>query len=135
MRDAGNHAFQNSAIAGVVQRTESQRIHHRQRPRAHRENVAENAADARCSALKGLNETRVIVRLDLERDGVVAADIDDARVLARPLQHQLAARRQLLQVQARALVGTVLAPHDAENAKFGIGGLAPQQRNDLVVFG
>src|SRR5207244_1047182 len=50
------------------------------------------------------------------------------------LQHQLAARRQLLQMQARTLVGAVLAPHHAEDAELSVGGFAPQQRNDFPVF-
>ncbi len=51
-----------------------------------------------------------------------------------PLQHQLAARGQLLQMNARALVGAVLAPHHAEDAELGVAGLAAEQRDDLVVF-
>ena len=53
---------------GIVERTEAQRIHHRDRPRAHGEDVAQNAADAGGRALKRLDEARVIVRFDLERD-------------------------------------------------------------------
>ena len=91
MGDAPDHAFQNSAIAiapfRIVQRAEAQRVQHRDRPRAHGENVAQDAADAGCRSLKRLDEAGVIVRLDLERDGVVVADIDDARVLARSHQH------------------------------------------------
>ena len=38
-------------------------------------------------------------------------------------------------MDARALVGAVLAPHHAEDAEFGVAGLAAQQRDDLVVLG
>ena len=118
----------------IVERAEAQRIQHRDGPRAHGEDVAQDAAHAGGRALKRLDEAGVVVRFDLEGDRVAAADIDDAGVLARPLHHQLAARRQLLQVQARALVGAVLAPHHAEDAEFGVGGLAAEERDDLLVL-
>ena len=98
-------------VCGIVQAAEAQRIHHRDGARAHGEDVAQDAADAGGRALEGLDEAGVIVRLDLEGDDVAAADIDDAGVLAGALHHQFAARGQLLQVNARALVGAVLAPH------------------------
>ena len=125
-----HHAGENTAIARprlrVVQAAEAQRIEHRDGPRAHGEDVAQNAAHARGRALKRLDEAGVVVRFDLERDHVTAADIHDAGVLSGPLHHQLAARRQLLQVQPRAFVRAVLAPHHAENAELGIARLAPQ---------
>ncbi len=75
------------------------------------------------------------MRLDLEGAGPAVADVDDAGVLARPLQHALAARGQALQVHARRFVGAVLAPHHAEDAEFGERGLAPaEQLLDLLVF-
>ena len=61
----------------------------------------------------------MIVRFDLESDGDAVADIDNAGILARPLQHVCAFRWQFFQVNARALVGTVFAPHDAEDTKLG----------------
>ena len=94
MGDAGDHAFEDAPVArargGIVGRPEAQRIHDGDRPRAHREDVAQNAADAGGRALKRLDKARMVVRFDLERDRVALADIDDARVLSRPLQHQLA---------------------------------------------
>ncbi len=126
MRDAGDDAFENPAIAWSVERTEAQRVHDRDRPRAHSEDVAQDSAYAGGRALERLDEAGMIVRFDLERDGVTIADIDDAGVLTRTLHHQLAAGRQLLQMQARAFVGAVLAPHHAENAEFGVVGFAAE---------
>ena len=100
-------------------RPKAQRIHHRDRPRAHGENVAQDSAHAGGCALKRLDERRMIVRLDFESAGPAVADIDDAGILAGPLQHALAARGQPLQMHARRFVGAVLAPHHAENAEFG----------------
>ena len=138
MRDARHHALEDTAVARavlrIVQWAEAQRIEHRDGPRAHGENVAQNAAHSRSRALKRLDKAGVVVRFDLERDHIAAAHIDDARVLAGTLHYQLAAGGQLLQVQARALVGAVLAPHHAEHAQFGIARLAAQNLHDLAVF-
>src|SRR5262249_21590904 len=93
MRDPRDYARKYAAIARAGRRigepSEAQRVHHRDRPRAHGEDVAQNSADARGRALKRLDEARVIVRFDLERDHVPAADIDDAGILARSLHYEL----------------------------------------------
>src|SRR5580658_1460361 len=127
----------DECVRGYVRldRPEPQRVHHRHRPRAHGEDVTQNSADARGCALKRLDERWVIVRLDLESAGPAVADVDDPGVLARPLQHALAARGQPLQVHARRFVGTMLAPHHAEYPKFGQRGLAVSQKLlDLFVL-
>ena len=49
-----------------------------------------------------------------------------------PDQHARALRRQLLQMEARAFIGAVLAPHDREDAEFGFVGLALEDRADFV---
>ena len=138
MRDAAHHAFQNAPVARagrwIVQAAEAEGIHHRDGPRAHGEDVAQNPAHAGGRALKRLDETGVVVRFDLERDRQAVADVDDAGVLARPLQHHACLGGQLLQMHARAFVGTVLAPHHAENAELGVAGLATQQAQDFFVF-
>ena len=134
MRDAGNHALENSAIARHVQRAESQRVHYGDRPRSHGKDVTQNSADAGGRALKRLDETGMVVRFDLERDRVPVADVDDAGVLAGTLQNPLAARRKFLQMQARAFVRAMLAPHHAEDAELGIGGFAAEQRDDFLVL-
>src|ERR1019366_426179 len=136
--NARDHARENAAVArpggGVVQPAESQRIHHRDGPRAHGENVAQNPANARRRALKRLDKAGMVVGFDLERNHVAAADIDDPRVLAGPLYHQFAARRQLLQVQAGALVRAVLAPHHRKYAQLGVARFAAEDIDDLAVF-
>src|ERR1700674_5778799 len=105
-----------------------QRVHHRHRPRAHGENIAQNSADARGRSLKWFDERRMIMRLDFECAGPAVADVNDSGILPRPLHHQLAAGRQALQVNARRLIRTVLAPHHAEDAKFGPRGLASAEQ-------
>jgi hypothetical protein len=80
--DAGDDARQDPAGVGGVERAEAQGVHHRERTRAHRQDVAHDAADAGGRTLVGLDERRVVVALDLERHGPAVADVDDAGVLA-----------------------------------------------------
>ena len=138
MRDAADNARNDAPVVRRFGRpgygTEPERIHHGDGTRAHRENVAQDSADAGGRALKRLDVARVVVRLDLESDHPTAADADDAGIFARPLHHVLARRRQLFQMDARTLIGAVLAPHNAENAQFGVGRLAAEKSHDLVVL-
>src|SRR5688572_1302219 len=114
---------------------EPQRVDRGNRPRAHRKNVTNNAAHACGRALKGFNSARMVVRLDLERDGQAVADIDDPRVfLAGPNENLGRPRRECFQERAGILVGTMLAPHYRENAKFGIGRFAAENFFDLGVL-
>ena len=76
VRDAGNYAFEDPGVAragfGMLERPEAQRIQNRDRPGAHREDVAQDSADAGGCALKRLDKARVVVRFDFEGDGVAA---------------------------------------------------------------
>ena len=81
--DAGDHAGQHPGGVRGVGRAEPQRVHHRDRPGAHGEDVPDDAADAGGRALVGLHVRRVVVRLDLERDRPAVAGVDHAGVLAR----------------------------------------------------
>ena len=119
----------------IVEAAEAERIQHGDGARAHGEDVAEDAADAGGRALERLDEAGVVVRFDLEGDDVAAADIDDAGIFAGALHHEFAAGGELLEVQARAFVGAVLAPHDAEDAELGVAGLAAEDVDDFLVFG
>ena len=66
---------------------EAQRIEVGDRPRAHGEDVAQDAADAGRRALVGLDVGGVVVALHLEDGGLAVADVDDAGILARALDH------------------------------------------------
>ena len=132
--DAGDHAFEDAPVERHVRRPEPQRVEQRHGPRAHREDVADDAADAGGRALIRLDERRVVVRFDLEHGGQPVADVDGAGVLARSLQHAAARGRQRPQVDARALVAAVLGPHHREDAELGEVGLAAHQLADAVVL-
>ncbi len=66
---------------------ETQRVEHRDRARADREDVAQYSPHARRRSLEWLDRARVVVRLDLERTHHSAAHVDRARVLAGTHHH------------------------------------------------
>jgi hypothetical protein len=137
--DAGDDPGQHPVGVVGVERAEAQRVHDGDRAGAHREDVADDAADAGRGALVGLDVRRVVVRLDLEGDGVALADVDDAGVLADAGEH-LAARgllrelAELLEVHLGGLVGAVLAPHDGVHRQLGAGGAAAEDLADPGVL-
>jgi hypothetical protein len=110
----------------ALDRSKSQRIENGDRPRSHGENIAQYSAHARGRALKRFNEAWMVVRLDFEDSDQAIADVGDARIFARPLDHVRTARRELFQVHARGFIGAVLAPHHAENSEFGKVRVAPE---------
>ena len=71
--DAGHDAAHEVARPRVGRVAEAQGVEDRDRPGAHREDVAQDAADAGRRALVGLDRAGVVVRLDLERDGQAVA--------------------------------------------------------------
>src|SRR4029453_1354670 len=107
-RDSAYHPVDEVTHPGSFQVSEPEGVERRDRPRSHREDVAQNAAHAGRGALVWLDEGRVIVGLHLEGDGQAVADVDDAGVFAGPLDHAGTARRELLQVDAGRLVRAVL---------------------------
>ena len=80
----------DNQLRGFVEWSEVEGIHRSEGTRAHREDVAQDSADAGGGALIRLDERRVIVRFDLEGRGQSAAYIDYAGVFARALQHAFA---------------------------------------------
>jgi hypothetical protein len=52
----------------------------------------------------------VVVALDLERNRLAVAEIDDARVLARALEDARRLGREALEEERRVLVAAVLRP-------------------------
>ena len=91
--DAADHAGEHPAGVGGVGRAETQRVHHPDRPRAHGEDVADDAADAGGRALVRLHVRRVVVRFDLEGDRVALADVDHPGVVADAGEERAGRRR------------------------------------------
>jgi hypothetical protein len=82
--DAAHDATDQVAGAGVVEAAEAQRVEVADRARAHREHVAQDAADAGGGALVRLDVRGMVVALDLEHHREPVADRHRAGVLAGP---------------------------------------------------
>src|SRR6266478_2661487 len=76
----------------------------------------------------------MVVALHLEHDRLAAADVDDAGVLARPLDHPGRFGRQPAQMQPRRLVRAVLVPHCRENPELGETRHPPDQLQNALVL-
>ena len=134
--DPRHRALEQVARAGRVRDlAEAQRVEHRDRPRADREDVAQDAADAGRGALERLDRARVVVRLDLERARQPVADRHRARVLARAHHEPRALGRQRLEQPPRVLVAAVLGPHQREDGELDLVRLAAQLVDDQLVLG
>ncbi len=135
--DTGHDTRQYAQGVGVGRVAEPQRVHHRDGPRAHAEDVAHDPADAGGRALVRLDVGGVVVRFDLERDRPAIADIDHAGVL--PDAHQQRVGRRLLlaelpQVHLGGFVGAVLAPHHRVHGQLGTGGAPAEDVADALVL-
>jgi hypothetical protein len=72
----------------------------------------------------------VVVALDLEGDGLALAEVDDARVLAGPLEDARPARRKAAQEPGRVLVGAMLRPEQREDGELEVVRLPAEQLAD-----
>ncbi len=132
--DAGDDAGHEMARARMFRIAEAERVQRRDRPRAHGEDVAKDAADAGRSTLIRLDVGGVVVALHLEDGDEPLADVDHAGILARPLDHHHAFSRQRSEPFLRALVGAVLVPHGGEDAELRQRRLAADQVEDALVL-
>ena len=110
MTDTANGSVEESPCALGCWIAEAERVENRDRTGAHREDIAEDAADTGCGALKWLDSRRVVVALDLEGHTQAIADVNDAGVFARTLQNGGPGRWKTTQNRLRMLVAAVLAP-------------------------
>ena len=135
--DTGDHTREHALGVGGIGRSETQGIHDRERPRAHRQDVAHDAAHAGRRTLVGLDVGRVVVALDLEGDGPTVADIDDAGVLPDTDEQRVGFRLllpELPKVNLAGLVRAVLAPHHRIHRQLATGGSAPEDVADPLVL-
>ena len=101
-------------------RAEAQGVEERDGSGAHRDDVAEDAADPGRRALEGLDGRRVVVALDLEGAREPVAEVDDAGVLARALEHGGPVRGESPQQPGRVLVAAMLGPEEREDAELEV---------------
>ena len=125
--DPGHRAVE-TGVAG----REAQPVEERDRARAHRDDVAQDPADAGRGALERLDRGGVVVALHLEADRLAVAEVDHARVLTGALQHAFPFRGKPFQEEGRMLVAAVLRPEQREDRQLEVVRLAPEQLDDAV---
>ena len=132
--DPGHHTGDQRPGLRMLRIAEAQRVHRRDRARAHGEDIAQDAADPGRRALIGLDIGGVVVALHLEHHRLPITNIDDAGILARAADHLRAGGRQGAQPFLRGFVGTMLVPHGREDAEFGEARRPAQKLQDALVF-
>src|SRR6185437_7895396 len=132
--DPRDHARDQVAGLRMIGPAEAERVQVGDRPRAHGEDVAQDPPDTRRRTLIGLDVGGVVVALHLEDRRVAVANVDHAGILARPADDPRRLGRQLLEVDARALVAAMLRPHDREDAELDEVGLATERLQDAPIF-
>ena len=137
--DPRDDALHQMLHLGVIGSAKAQRVQVGDRPRAHREDIAQDAADAGGRALIGLDIAGVdiagvVVALHLEDGGLTVANVDHARILARPADHPRGLGRQLLEVEAARLVAAMLRPHHRKDAELDQIWFTPQRVQHAGVF-
>ena len=125
--DPGDDPRDKMARARMVRRAETQQVQAGDRPRAHGEHIAQDAANARRGALKRLDVGGVVVALHLEDAGKPVADVDDTGVFPRPLNDPGRLGGKSAQMFPRGFVGAMLVPHRRENAELGKVGVRPMR--------
>jgi hypothetical protein len=124
-RDAGDGAGE-----AVVRRAEAQSVEQGNRPRAHRDDVAEDPADAGRGPLKRLDGRGMVVALDLERDRFALTEVDDAGVLAGSEEHARTPCGQPPEERRRVLVAAMLGPEQREDGELEVIRIATEQASD-----
>src|SRR4029079_7887370 len=122
--DAADDATDETPRAWLVRCAEAERVQQRDGPRAHREDVAEDAAHAGGRALERLDRRRMVVALHFERAEETVAKVDRSGVLTRADSDARSGRRKSAEELLRVLVGAVLAPHRAEHRPLKVVRLA-----------
>jgi hypothetical protein len=138
-RDAGDHTVHDARGVGVVDRAEAQLVHDSDRAGAHRDDVADDSADAGRRALERLDVARVVVRLDLEGHRPALADVDHTGVLAHA-DHEAGLHlvgdllAELAEVDLARLVRAVLRPHHRVHRQLAARGAPPEDLADSRVL-
>ena len=133
-RDPAHHALDQPALAGVVGRSEEERVHDGERPGPHGEDVAQDAAHPRGRALVGLDRRGVVVALDPDGHGDAVPGVDHPGVLARADEDAGPLGGQPPKMEPRRLVGAVLAPHHGVEGQLEVVGRAAQDLGHGLVL-
>jgi hypothetical protein len=132
--DAADHAVDHLLHPRRVRGAEAQGVEVGDGPRAHGEDIPQDAADPGGSAVVGFDPGRVVVGFHLEDGGQAIPDGDDAGILARALDDPGGLGGEFLQPDAAGFVGAVFRPHHGEHAELGERGGAAEDGEAAVVF-
>jgi len=111
---------------------EAKPVEQRHRARSHRDDVAQDPADAGRRPLERLDRGGVVVALDLEDDRLAVTEIDHARVLAGALEDALARSGQTPQEKRGVLVAAMLRPEQREDRELEAIRVAAEQLADTL---
>jgi hypothetical protein len=118
----------------MIRRAEAQRVHRRDGPCAHGEDIAQDAADAGRRALVGLDVGGVVVAFHLEDHASPSPISTTPAFSPGPWMTRGPVGRQGFQPLLRGFVGTVLVPHGRKDAELGEGRLTADQIENALVF-
>ncbi len=129
--DAAKEILRMSRAAGqllhrVIERAEVQRIREGDRLGAHREDVAQDPADARVRAAVGLDRGRMIVALDTQGVRVVFVEFDHAGVPSVDHVRRLNREDELLENHLGGLVAAMFRPRLSEALELHLGRVASE---------
>ena len=122
----------HGAVERPARLAEAQAVEQCDRPRAHRNDVAEDSADAGRGALERFHRRRMVVALDLERDRLAVAEVEHPGVLAGTLEDALAFAREASEQQGGVLVAAVLGPEQREHCELEVVRVTSRQPADTV---
>ncbi len=105
----------------AVEGPEVERVHQGDGAGAHREDVADDPADAGGGAVVGVHVTWVVVALHPYGKGTGVAEPHDGGVVPRPEQHLASLRRQRPQERFGGPVTAVFAPKVFEAGGLDVG--------------
>ena len=132
--DTPHHPLEQPGGAGMLHRSEAERVQRGDRAGAHGKDIAENTAHPGGGPVIGLDKRRMVMAFDLEDRGQTVANIDDAGILARPLQDGRSGRGQPPQKAPGTFIAAVLRPHHGEHAQLLERRGASQGPDDAVVL-
>ena len=138
-RDAADDAVHHTIRVGVVDCAKPQCVHHRDGPSAHRNDVADDSANAGRGTLEGLDVGGVVVALNLERDRPTFADVDNTRVLAHS-DHEVLRHlgcdflTELAKVNLRRFIRAVFRPHHGIHRQFAARRTTPKDVANLLIL-
>ena len=127
MADA-RHRAPEVAIRGA----EAQAVQQRDRPRAHGDDVAEDAADPCGRSLERLDGRGMVVALDLERDRLAVAEVDTPAFSPGPWSTRSPEEGSRRKQRRRMLVPAVLGPEEREDGELEAVRVALEQPADTL---